>query len=82
MEGRQGERRENERETFTELVYLCFSIQSPVSLMQKLDITDGTQKKKGKLVGFPCSFPLLEHWLETSEEKSVAKLENFFFFQR
>lgn len=37
------------------------------------------RQKKGKRVGFLFSFPLLEYWLGTSEEKMVAKLENFSF---
>lgn len=39
------------------------------------------KKKRGGNMSFPCSFPLLEYWLGTSEEKTVAKLENFFFQQ-
>lgn len=34
-------------------------------------------REKGKIVGFPFSFPLLEHWLGTSEEKMVANWEDF-----
>lgn len=39
------------------------------------------KKRGGNIVSFPCSCPLLEYWLGTFEEKTVAKLENFFFQQ-
>lgn len=61
--------------------FVCSPIRSRVlgAEIKQLRIK---HRKKGNIVSFPFSFPLLEYWFGTSEEKTGCKVGEFFFFQQ